>query len=48
MFLHNIYEKILSRPGPLTEFVLAVSTDCIFKGLRIHVCLYKLSTGLNY
>ena len=48
MFLHNIYQKILLRPGPLTGFVLAVRTDCILNGLRIHVSLHKLSTRLDY
>ena len=39
MFIHNIYEKTLMQPGPLTGFVLAVRvrTDCILKGLRMYV-----------
>ena len=28
VFLHNIYEKILLHPGPLTGFVSDGRTDC--------------------
>ena len=38
MFLHNICQKILLHPGPLTGFVLAVCTDCILNGLQM--CVY--------
>ena len=36
-FMHNIYEKTLLHPGPLTGFVLAVRTDCILKWLQMYV-----------
>ena len=37
MLLHNIYDRILLHPGPLTGLVLAGRTDCILKGLRMYV-----------